>query len=321
MKSAAFVVLLLLLPWASILADSIGPIDLTPAAGWHGAPVKEASLPTQEYTPADDRNAKILVTIVPSAVFNVTDAESLRSFHRAVCTPFRGDSTTDYSPRRVPGEGVTGWYATFEDPSLVGKPTKRGSYKVATTVVVWTPPEHVVHATIFTDAVDSPDIAAGLKMLATAHTGSRKVVANEVRRHGLSVGVRVPARFSPGEKMNTNPGYFMFQDEQHGYALSGWLDENTQFKGMKAFWADEKEGIAKSGLTAQNETFKTVGDWQAVLYTVDIGGGAIQRHLRACRVVGDTWIDVHLSTTEPAKDSADLEALLGEMQILRDSRS
>ncbi len=165
------------------LGDSLGAVDITPPDGWRGESTSAGSLPTMRYR-ADGHSAEIIVTVLPAAVGDVQDAETLQNFHKAVCAPFLSEGNVQYSPHAVPGKGVIGWYATFEDPSRVGKPAKAGDYKVATSVLVWVPKEHVVHATILTDKVDSPDIVAGLKMAASAHLAQPETAASGGKSNG-----------------------------------------------------------------------------------------------------------------------------------------
>jgi len=84
---------------------------------------------------------------------------------------------------------------------------------------------------------------------------------------------------------------------------------------MKSFWASEKAAaVEKSGLTIADESFKPINGWSAVLYTASVGGFS-QKNIRACRVVGDTWADIHLSVSRPDGTWADLESVVAALTL------
>jgi hypothetical protein len=57
-----------------------------------------------------------------------------------------------------------------------------------------------------------------------------------------------------------------------------------------------------------------MGEWSVVCYTVDLGT-VNQKNLRACRVVGDAWADIHISKTGADADWKDLKAALAELSL------
>jgi hypothetical protein len=67
-----------------------------------------------------------------------------------------------------------GYSAIFTDKKLVGKPSERGNYKVAATVVLYLPEQIVVTAAILCDDINGPEYAAMIALLRSlgAHSTS-----------------------------------------------------------------------------------------------------------------------------------------------------
>lgn len=336
MKS--ILLLLLLAPWSlsPLRAETLGDVlEITPPPGWvHDVKASRSPMPTAEFRPKATEDRKILVTLLPSSVVRVTDGKSLRRFLDLAAKPFLPRRDAKVEAKEIPGAKAPGFYATFEDPALVGKPARPGEYKVATEAVLFLAPDYVVQTTIFSESTSSTAIDEGLQMMAAAFLKSpdgasrpppavaekpesSQAAGIEVRVPNLSVGLRIPAgRFSELPKANSNPGYFIFGDDR-GITLSGWLDGAAGFPGMRTFWPREKSSLEKGGFTVQDERMKLIAGWNAVTYLVPVGDGVVQKHIRACRVVAETWIDLHISTTNPNGSWDDLEATLKAIEILR----
>ena len=64
--------------------------------------------------------------------------------------------------------------------------------------------------------------------------------------------------------------------------------------------AAEKAQMEKNiGTPVRNESLRLVAGWTVVGYDVVLDGAALtQKNLRACKIVGDAWVDVHLSVTD-----------------------
>jgi hypothetical protein len=78
--------------------------------------------------------------------------------------------------------------------------------------------------------------------------------------------------------------------------LSGWLEPAERYKGLDAFWDSEKKAPVYGGALAPTRVeMLRGGPWEVVAFDVALPGGA-QSNLRAERVLGGTWIDLHLST-------------------------
>jgi hypothetical protein len=314
-----------------------GVINITPAAGWvqrephPGMP--RPPLPTVRYDPADGRNASVLITLLPGAMTKVNDLASLKTLFALLSRPYLQSPDTSVVPTELTLPGGMAVYKTFVDPDLVGKPVKKYDYKSATPVAVLITGTGVLHMTIYTDSVDASDFAEAMKIVqsvAPLSSGSDIAPANNLAggprlskkqdRQTLSVAalgaaLSLPARFQTGLKMNPHPGYFMYVDENR-VNLSGWLEQSVRFNGMRSFWAAEKATMTeKAGFVVEGESFKIVNGWTAVLYTVRIEGLEPQKNIRACRVVGDTWADVHLSILEPGSTWKQLEDVVRELTL------
>ena len=132
----------------------------------------------------------------------------------------------------------------------------------------------------------------------------------------LNATLHIPDRFKSKEtRANPHPGYFSYADH-HGVILSGWLDDAKDYPGMKKFWAKEKAVMKeKTGIVASNEMLKLSGSWSVVFYTVSISDNLVQKNLRACQVLGDTWADVHLSITSRESTWSQLEDALKAISL------
>jgi hypothetical protein len=322
--------LVALLAAAEIRADVLGDsVEISPLKSWiqtdpqrPGAP--PSPYPTLRYVPRDGRNATVLLTVVPAEVAKVGDGESLKNFFRLLARPYLSAPTAKLFAKELTLPQGIALYATFEDPDRVGKPIQPGSYKVTTPVGVLISNGAVLHVCIFTDSTEGRDLNEALQIVQSAQPRGYKSPVAEVAKAGSKQIVRVPAlgsvlllpgRFKPAQKGNTNPGYFSFVDEQH-VNLSGWLAHSAEFKNMKEFWAKEKNTmITKAGIVITDESSKIISGWSAVLYTVQMPEMAPQRNIRACRVVGDTWADVHLSLVEPSENWKVLEDVLNTLTL------
>jgi hypothetical protein len=308
--------------WAYPLGDAA---DIAVPSGWlQGDPTEPGAppipFPTLEFHPKDGRNEKVLLTLLPAATLHVSDRASLKGFLLRASAPML--PSPDFVPEMKDMEiaGAIGSYATFVDPSLVGRPPEKGNYKVATPAIVLLPGGYVVQATVFTDTISGADFdeALGLvKNLTPLEPKAHGEAPGEVSFSGLDAKLQIPsARFTRKmEGLNTNPNYFSFMDGQ-GVMLSGWLDHASAFPGMAPFWAKEKDALLKGGFEVKSEMAVKVGSWDAILYVVPIGGGIEQKNIRACRVLGGTWADIHLSRTAEGSTFGELEDVVRSLDLV-----
>lgn len=128
----------------------------------------------------------------------------------------------------------------------------------------------------------------------------------------------IPVRNSPGAADSAR--YFFLADEAKHVYISGWFESSSRFPGVKSLWSDQVDDWHRRGLPApQASAFLTVGEWEAVSYEIvapELTGHDC--HLRAHRVRGDTWIDLHLSVLAALscdQGRAPLEALLNSIRV------
>jgi hypothetical protein len=302
-----------------------GLVDLTPSKHWKTTEAKQPpGFPTIAFVPDDGRNAELLVTIVPTEVARVSDDVSLRAFHRRLCQPMMSSPHQVLTITDLKLANGIGVYATFEDPSLVGKPAKHGDYKFAIPVAVWLQSKITLHATLFTDSSTGAEATEGLQIIQSAKlTTSHPSASNSATRVSDQPTLRGPdalltlpsGNFRPtGISRADDPGYFSYADNT-GVNLSGWLEKADGYSGFRTFWSHEKAALEKGmGTKVLDEDVKTIGAWSVVSYTLRIGT-LVQKHLRACRVEGDTWADLHLSTIVVGGKSADLESVLKRVEL------
>jgi hypothetical protein len=332
MNRLLVVLLLSLFTAGTIRADHLGQsVEITAGPGWVSADPREPGqpaipFPTLKYLPKDGRNASILLSLLPASLpgLVVNDLASLKKFNLMAARPYLA------SPNAVPpvtelkmsnGLAVA---MSNEDPDLIGKPPQPGNYKIATTISVLLAGKDLIHCTILHDAKDSTDYREAVQILLSATVrpdaaapAPAKTDDATVSRPGLGAELHLPPhRFKPsGMNFNSNPGYFSYVDDQ-GVMLSGWLDRGAEFKDMKSFWASERAtAIEKTGVAISDESFKTINGWSVVLYTASIESFN-QKNLRACRVVGDTWADIHLSISVPTGTWKDLESVVVGLSLV-----
>jgi hypothetical protein len=312
---------------ANILGDTV---ELTPARGWIQKEARPpaglpTTLPTIAYEPADGRNASVLLTLFPNDVSKVSDPASLKKFHQLVAAPMAAGQTT--APKGTEFKLANGYgvYASFEDPDLVGKPPQKGNYKFATPVCAAVGESFTLFATILTDSTNSPDFKDALQIVqsaklaarATAPSSEKTTDAQTISIAGRDAVLHLPAgRFAkPGPPGNSSPSYFSRSDVS-GMLLSGWLEPSSRYGGFAKLWASDKPAMEKGmGVKLQGEVMKTFSDWEAVEYSIPIGDGVSSKNIRACRVVGKTWADVHLSFTSKGDSWDELEAVMKALSL------
>lgn len=324
MKTLLLAALVASIPLSAAAADILGgAVEITPAKGWVGKPRTPARVPTLSYAPAGGDDGKVVISLFRSADVDVHDATSLLEFHRKLCRGYGGAKVVVPLRQFTPpaGDAVS---VTFEDAALVGKTPRKGDFRTATVVCAFLPPEFVAYTTIYTNESSGPAYEAGLAMATSGRiipVAQRPTLpAPLVSFRELGAELQLPAGFERiNEQAHPSPHYFYFGNGK--VLLSGWLEPAARYRKNKSFaefWAGERKAMEKSGkIVVSDETVKDLGGWGVALYRVTIAGApASQRNLRACRIVGDTWADVHLSSMRQASDFADLESTL-EALVLR----
>jgi hypothetical protein len=327
MKYLSLVLLGILLS-AEARADLLGgAVEIAPAPGWaQGEPRKGRSLPpsvaTASYNPKDGRNATVLFTLFPGEFLEVSDTATLKKLNRMASRPFLPSPNAEVPLTEFTCPHGSGVYANFEDPDLVGKPSQKGNYKFATVVTVLLSGGWTLQATILTDGLALPEFNEALEIIQSAAPRRSAAIAAKsgerptIALPSLGAVLTLPPGFQATPTLNSDPGYFAFTDKTGEVILSGWLDRAAAFRGMKEFWAREKAAlVGDAGAKLAHETFKTVNGWEAVFYTVNVKGMPAQKNIRACRVQGNTWVDVHLSILAAESTWKELEDVLGALSL------
>jgi len=127
------------------------------------------------------------------------------------------------------------------------------------------------------------------------------------------VTVVVPKRQLRVEKLAAggaaaSPRYFYLVDRTDGEAIfAGWLESSERVKNvdqlLQSTWTSEERALKAGGFEVQSIETGHVGDWATIAYAVSHASfKEHSAHIRASRVAGDTWVDLHLSVTKDASE-------------------
>ena len=101
--------------------------------------------------------------------------------------------------------------------------------------------------------------------------------------------------------------YFLLRDQSTGAIVTGWFESGRDItdagKALEESWPVEVANLNKAGRTPLNIERKTIGAWHAITYKFQIGD-LVSSHIRASQIVGDTWVDLHLSVSKPSTDES-----------------
>jgi hypothetical protein len=124
---------------------------------------------------------------------------------------------------------------------------------------------------------------------------------------------------NPAGGSASSPRYFYLEDKTLNLIISGWFEAEQGFPGIKEFWESETAAGKRGGLPeARGVTFARLGDWNAIIYDVDIPKGK-NSHIRAHWLQAGTWIDIHVSMTAdlPEKEiRVRLQNILKTIQVV-----
>jgi hypothetical protein len=117
----------------------------------------------------------------------------------------------------------------------------------------------------------------------------------------------------------SSPRYFFFEDSTSGAIVAGWFESAERAsdpgKTLRQSWPKEADSLTKAGMGPTHVENKTVGDWVAITYTVT-SKDEVGSHVRASRIIADTWVDLHLSVTRPVSDPPTEADVLNLLQSL-----
>lgn len=145
-------------------------------AGWRSAPSRSASVgfpfDTISFRPTDERNLSVLISILAKDKQEFLDQELLKTILRGDCRSYV-TSPTEMAQIEVQALSITGgigFYVTFTDPDLVGKPPKKGDFKTATPVIFAIGSRYLLKATILADDPAGSDFADAMAIISSVVT-------------------------------------------------------------------------------------------------------------------------------------------------------
>jgi hypothetical protein len=130
-----------------------------------GLPVQGANV---RYVTKNGSNDAVLITILTVPDDRFSDLENLKGLVAQATEQFIAGSVEGKADiKEIRLGGVTGYCATFTDANLVGQPSVKDDYKAMTSCFAYLGEHVMVTATVFTDDVNSPAYAEGMRMLKT----------------------------------------------------------------------------------------------------------------------------------------------------------
>jgi hypothetical protein len=114
----------------------------------------------------------------------------------------------------------------------------------------------------------------------------------------------------------SRPRYFFLKDEAKGEKIvSGWLEPARKIadvrQTLQTSWRKESAHLKTVGMEPSAVEVGETDDWATIAYQIANKHGS-SVHIRASRIVADTWIDLHLSVTSEAT-AADNRVLVAQM--------
>lgn len=314
---ALFFAFLTRLPLA---ADTLGgTVEFQPARGWVATPANHPSpYPTLRYAPAaGNQNATILLSLLPAERFDLNSPDTIRKLHLAMCRPYLGGRKDAPEQKEFKFSTGFGIFAVFEDPDLVGKPPQPGNHKIAIPVAASVEGKALVFITILCDDPAGASQAEAWRFIRSLALVTNKPAASHTAESASDgrPAFQAPAGFAAiGSPAAETGDRFMYVGPD-GVILSGCLDSAAKFPGMRTFWAREKAALEKNIGPVRNESLSLVAGWNVVTYTMPVGAET-QQNLRACRLFGEKWVDVHLSQTGSHASAETLKALLPKLAFV-----
>jgi hypothetical protein len=120
------------------------------------------------YVTKNGSNDAVLLTIITVPDDRFSDLETLKGLVAQATEQFVAGSVEGKADiKEIKLGGVTGFCATFTDANLVGKPSVKEDYKAMTSCFVYLGEHVMLTATVFSDDVNSPAYADGMRLLKT----------------------------------------------------------------------------------------------------------------------------------------------------------
>ncbi len=114
----------------------------------------------------------------------------------------------------------------------------------------------------------------------------------------------------------SSPRYFFLKDAASGEKIvSGWLEPAGKIadvrQTLQTSWRQESAHLKTVGMEPSDVEVGETDDWVTIAYQIANKRGS-SLHIRASRIVADTWIDLHLSVTGAAT-AADNQVLVNQL--------
>ena len=294
----------------------------------------QGDFPTVKFVPVDARNAALLVTLVGTLNGRVPNLAALKQMHTSASQRFLSSPDQQFAIKELQMPNGAGYYSTFEDPDLVGKPPVKDNFKFTSPCFILFKTGEVANATIFTDEKEGKTLPEAISILQTLDVkasppASPSPIAPEAAGPDGGLLERVTVITSdvivglPKEGLKQLPhpaiesdAYFFF-GRKDGLMVSGWLEPSAAYAGFQKMWeADRKKMEQGTKAKVEEEKFANINGWETVSYVTKLPDKAVQAHLRACRVSGRTWIDLHLSLIGPEANHGLLMEYLKKVVLL-----
>lgn len=248
-------------------------------------------------------------------------ADAVKGHLEEMVRPYLGGSVEKrFDPRPLALQKGSGLFVQLTDASLAGKPPRAGDLKVMRNALALLDRQILMVATLQFDDPSAPQVGEAMALLASLRVDASAPAAAGPFDFSVPesrVVVKVPdlgLRRDPDA--GNGPRYFKLSRREPQLILSGWLEPASRYRGLDAFWEEERGSPAYAGAGAPTRVEKLkVGQWEVIAFDIPLPG-ATSAHLRAERVEAGTWIDLHLSTTAARPAPALREELLGALRAV-----
>jgi hypothetical protein len=143
--------------------SSTDPIFVTVPDHWQAAKYSPPDHPspaeTYRIVPPDSRNAAVLFSLFDKSTPEFSDPEFLKKTLRGTFVVYVA-SPVDLPKipiKELNIKGGLGYYASFVDPDLVGKPVEKGNYKISTSAIVGLGSKYLIVITVLCDQINGAD--------------------------------------------------------------------------------------------------------------------------------------------------------------------
>jgi hypothetical protein len=313
---------------AAIVSTAVGrplavgdDIRLAIPNSWEQAITRQpVGLPTVAVKPTDDRDARLALTVFPASQ-KLADLVQVREMFRAG-TQHMQPPNAEFAPTQFTIADGKGYWTTFEDPDLKGKPIQKGNTKLATVAFILMSNGEVLQATLLTNTKDSSEFQEGFEIIKSAkivpasEQATRDATKSVVfRAPGLPGTVHFPIGYIETATSRLQSSNYFMVTHNNATSISGWIDEATHYSGFREFWKHEKQALVDHDMAPHKERVTKIGDWDAVVYLIDAGDVLKIKNLRACRVTGKVWVDVHISISRSDATWEELENALKSISV------